>query len=712
MEDSLKDKFPHLPERLAGLGELASNLWWSWHPEARELFRMLDLLAWRETGHNPVKLLEALPAQTFTAAAGDPEYLRHYDSVLAQFRQDLEDRVCWFRANITDTECAPIAYFSLEYGLHHSLPFYAGGLGFLAGDHLKEASDLGTPLVAVGFMYPDGYLRQMINADGWQEGADEVLDRDAAPIARVLNDKGEQLVVQVPACEPPIFVSVWKVMVGRIPLYLMDTDLPANDPAYRRISDHLYISEMEERLLQEIVLGLGGTAILAALGIKHSVLHMNEGHPAFALIERIRERVEEGKMAYADAVKEVRATSVFTTHTPVPAGHDVFPFDLIDKYFGKHYPRLGLSRDDFFNLGRNPADPDAGFNMTAFALKLSDYHNAVSVKHGEVSRKMWQPLWPDKPADQVPIISITNGVHVPTWISPEMKLLFDRYLGDNWLEDHDNPAVWDMVDDIPAEEFWAVHHVQKVRLINRIREQVRLRWGDEHVNCTNVVAGGVMLDSSVLTLGFARRFATYKRADLIFQDLERLKVILHKPWQQVQIIFAGKAHPSDDPGKRILQRIFNFARDPELKGRIAFVEDYGELLGQYLVHGVDVWLNNPLPPLEACGTSGMKASLNGLPQLSILDGWWIEGFNDQNGWAFGGNGGDNRDAQDAAVIYDILEHRVAPLYYKTDDNGIPQEWVQLMKKAIKSTAARFSARRMVKEYAQKCYQPALGVSMQ
>jgi starch phosphorylase len=709
--DSPKERFPNLPERLAGLGELAFNLWWSWHPEARMLFKMLDRPAWKETRHNPVKLLEVLPPQILTAAAADPEYLRHYDAVLARFRRDVENKVCWFTANITDTECHPIAYFSLEYGLHHSLPFYAGGLGFLAGDHLKEASDLGTPLVAVGFMYPDGYVRQLINADGWQEGTDEVLDRDAAPITRVFNDKDEQVVVQVPVCDPPIYVSVWKVMVGRIPLYLMDTDIEANDPAHRRIIDHLYISGLEQRLLQEIILGLGGTEILDALGIKHSVLHMNEGHPAFALLERIRERMEEGNMTYAEAVQDVRATSVFTTHTPVPAGHDVFPFALLDKYFGGYYPRLGLSREDFFNLGRNPADPNAGFNMTAFALRLSAYHNGVSVKHGEVSRKMWQPLWPDKPEDQVPITSITNGVHVPTWISPRLEMLFNRYLGADWLPEHDNPAVWELLDDIPAGEFWEVHRRLKTKLIDRIRERARLRWADDHLNCTNVVAGGVMLDPIILTLGFARRFATYKRADLIFHDLERLKKILLNPWQPVQIIFAGKAHPADDPGKRILQRVFNFARDPQLGARIAFVEDYGEQLAQYLVHGVDVWLNNPLPPLEACGTSGMKASLNGLPQLSILDGWWIEGFNGDNGWAFGAGPAADQDARDAAAIYDILEQQVVPLYYKIDDDGIPQEWVQLMKNTIKSTAARFSARRMVKEYAQKCYQEALKSSI-
>jgi starch phosphorylase len=468
---------------------------------------------------------------------------------------------------------------------------------------------------------------------------------------------------------------------------------------------------LEERLLQEIVLGLGGTEVLSALGIKHSVLHMNEGHPAFALLERLRERIEEGGMTYEAAVKEVRATSVFTTHTPVPAGHDVFPFELMDKYFGSFYPRLGLSRDDFFNLGRQPADPGAGFNMTAFALRMSEYRNGVSIKHGEVSRKMWQSLWPDKPEDQVPITSITNGVHVPSWISPKKQQLLDRYLEPGWLEEHDDPNVWELVDDIPAREFWEVHCRLKDKLIDRIREYARLRWVNDHINCCNAVAGGVMLDPTILTLGFARRFVTYKRADLVFYDLERLKKILLNSWQPVQIIFAGKAHPADDPGKRILQRVFNFSRDFQLGARIAFVEDYGEQLAQYLVQGVDVWLNNPLPPLEACGTSGMKASLNGVPQLSILDGWWLEGYNGHNGWAFGSEAGDNRDARDAAAIYEILEQQVVPLFYKTDDDGVPQEWVQLMKNAIKSTAARFSARRMVKEYAQKCYQEALKSSI-
>jgi starch phosphorylase len=705
--DDLLDRFFPLPARISGLGELAYNLWWSWHPEARMLFKRLNRMAWKATGHNPVKLLRVLPRESLEAAAADPEYLRCYDAVLADFRQQTLTQVCWFTENIIPGECAPIAYFSLEYGLHHSLPFYAGGLGFLAGDHLKEASDLGIPMVAVGFMYPGGYLRQKINGDGWQESVDEVLDRDAAPITRVLDGQGAQLIVQVPFTDPPIHVAVWQVMVGRIPLYLMDTDLEINDPAHRRISDHLYIGDLEQRLLQEIVLGIGGSQMLAAMGIKHSVLHLNEGHPALALLERIRERVEGG-MAFEDAVQEVRATSIFTTHTPVPAGHDVFPFDLMDKYICHCYPLLNLSREEFFRLGTSPTDfPNAGFNMTAFALRLSHHRNGVSRRHGEVARRMWQPLWPDLPVEQVPIDHITNGVHVPTWIDPKVELRCAECMGPDWLAEHDDPGVWEQGEDIPEGEFWSLHYRKKIKLINYIRERTRQRWVMNHVGLGNVVVGGALLDPAVLTLGFARRFATYKRADLIFHDLERLKRLLNDDWRPLQIIFAGKAHPADDPGKRILQRIFNLARDPDLGGRIAFVEDYGEQAAQYLVHGVDVWLNNPLPPLEACGTSGMKAAINGVLHLSILDGWWAEAYNGHNGWAFAGAAEGDRDARDATALYELLEQEVIPLYYQVNGAGVPVAWVQKMKEAMRSIGPKFSARRMVKEYSRKFYQPAL-----
>jgi starch phosphorylase len=469
----------------------------------------------------------------------------------------------------------------------------------------------------------------------------------------------------------------------------------------------LYVSDIEQRLRQEIVLGIGGSQMLDALGIKHSVLHLNEGHAAFALLERIRERMQDG-MSYEEAVQRVRQTSVFTTHTPVPAGHDVFSFELMEKYFRSYWSNLGLDRDTFLQLGINPKDPNAGFNMTAFALRLSGHHNGVSKRHGEVARQMWQPLWPEVPESNVPIDYVTNGVHVPTWIEPKMELLFNTYLGPTWLADHDNEALWKLIDDVPDDELWKTHYWLKIKLIDAIRERIRQRWVTDHVNLSVVRAGGTLLDHSVLTLGFARRFATYKRADLIFYDIERLKKLLNDRWRPIQIIFAGKAHPADDPGKRILQRIFNAALDPELGGRIALVEDYGEQLAQYLVHGVDVWLNNPLPPLEASGTSGMKAALNGVPHLSIMDGWWVEGFNGKNGWAFGQEDvSGNRDQADAEAIYQILEKEVIPLYYTVSDDGIPHGWVKVMKESIKGSGPRFSARRMVKEYIEKFYTRAL-----
>jgi starch phosphorylase len=701
--DKFRDKFSIIPDRISGLAELAYSLWWSWHPAVRMLFKMLDRSTWKESGHNPVKTLIDLPGEILESFSRDPEYLHHYDVVLSRFQKEISAKECWFTENVTDRECLPIAYFSAEYGLHHSLPFYAGGLGFLAGDYIKECSDLGVPMVAVGFMYPEGYLHQKIRMDGWQENPDEILDRDATPIVRVLNERGEQLVVNVPFIDPPIYVAVWKVAVGRISLYLVDTDIEINDPWNRSIAYHLYIGDIEQRLRQEIVLGIGGSKVLNTLGIKHSVLHLNEGHCAFALLERIREKIEEG-LSFEKAAEQVRNTSIFTTHTPVPAGHDVFPFNLIDKYFGNYCQLIGLNREDFLHLGINPKEPAAGFNMTAFSLRMSNYHNGVSKRHGDVARRMWNILWPDKKEEEVPIDSITNGIHVPTWIEPKMELLFNKYLGPNWLEDHDKQVIWERVNDIPDQELWQVHYWLKMKLINIIREQARRRWVEDRISTTNVVAGGTLLDPSALTIGFARRFATYKRADLIFKDLDRLKKILNNRWRPLQIIFAGKAHPADDPGKQILQRIFNFAHDPELGGRIAFVEDYNEQLAQYMVHGVDLWLNNPIPPLEACGTSGMKASLNGVPHLSILDGWWIEGFNGKNGWAFGGGDGD--DIKDAAAIYNIWEKEVIPLYYKVGDDGIPHDWVKVMKEAIKSTAPLFSARRMVKEYINKFYQNA------
>ncbi|MGD9302226.1 MAG: alpha-glucan family phosphorylase [Desulfobacterales bacterium] len=705
---AVKNDYPRLPDRLDGLGRLAENLWWSWNPAARMLFKSLDRQAWKDSIHNPDKMLREIPADILERAAGNDEYLRNYDFVLAQFENYIQRGTSLPDGEGSSLDHRTIAYFSAEYGLHHSLPFYAGGLGFLAGDHLKECSDQNVPLVAVGFMYPEGYLKQKIRDDGWQENMSEPLDREAASISRVLKDDGSRLTVKVPCIDPQIYVAVWKVAVGRVALYLLDTDIDENDPWNRAISARLYTGDLEQRLRQEIVLGIGGAEVLEVLGLKPFALHLNEGHAAFALLEQIRDRTGSG-MNFQQALERVAATSVFTTHTPVPAGHDVFPFHLMEKYFHDYWPGLKLDRDQFLKLGIHPEKPQDGFNMTALALRLSKFCNAVSRKHGEISRRMWHGLKAEAGEDKPAIDHITNGIHLPTWIEPKMRLLFDRYLGSDWLEDHDNPVTWEMIEEIPDDELWRTHYWLKIKLIDAIRERIRLRWSQDHVNPSFAVAGGTMLDPSVLTLGFARRFATYKRADLIFSDPDRLKRMLNDRWRPVQIIFAGKAHPADDPGKQILQRIFNTARDPSMGGRIAFVEDYGEQLAQYLVHGVDVWLNNPVPPLEASGTSGMKAAVNGVPQLSILDGWWLEGFNGKNGWAIDPDdiGGGDRDRADAAEIYRLLESEIIPLYYDLSEEGIPRGWVRTMKESIKSSAANFSARRMVKVYVKKFYAAAL-----
>jgi len=700
------NRFTHIPPRLAGLADLAYNLWWSWHPEARILFKQLNQLAWKASVHNPVRMLRDTPQEFFLAAENNEEYLRRYDIIMNRFRRYMNTTSGWFREEYPGIRTLTIAYFSAEYGLHHSLPMYAGGLGFLAGDYLKECSDLGVPIVAVGFMYSEGYLHQHILPDGWQEGIQETLDRDAAPVKRVLNDEGEQLVVQVPHIEPPIFVAVWRVDVGKVPLYLLDTDIPLNDEENRRISSNLYTSDQEERLRQEIVLGIGGRKVLHEMGILYSSVHLNEGHPAFALLERIRERVERG-ISFPDALNQVRVTSLFTTHTPVAAGHDAFPPELVDRYFSCYYPALGITRGEFLGLGTHPDYPESGFNMTVMAMRLSSYHNAVSQRHGEVTRQMWKNLWPDLTQDRAPIDAITNGVHLPTWLNPRVEDLLDTYfypVTPNWQQEHDDPGIWNLVDEIPDGKLWDLHFDLKIKLINRMRERIRIKWAKKQEDPLSLAAAGLLLNPSILTLGFARRFATYKRSDLIFYDMERLKRIVCNRWRPVQIIFAGKAHPSDYEGKRILQKIYQLAQQPEFEGRIAFVEDYSEQTAQYLVHGVDVWLNNPMPPLEASGTSGMKAAMNGVINLSIPDGWWLEGYNGKNGWSFANTtAGNDRDTADACALYDILEREVVPLYYSASLDGIPHGWVKMMKESIKSNAPRFSARRMVKEYVSRYY---------
>lgn len=705
------DEFSNLPARIAKLGDLAYNLWWSWHPEGRELFIMLGGgAAWSRNGHNPVKMMHELDDGVFELASLDPRFLRHYDAVMARFDGDMDPSGGWFCTSVADPRKETIAYFSAEYGLHHALPVYAGGLGFLAGDYLKECSDLGVPAVGVGFMYPEGYLLQRITPDGWQAGACERLDRENAPVRRLRDENGDPLLVEIPLLNGKIYVEVWKVQVGRTDLYLMDTSVDANDPWNRSISDRLYTGDPEQRLRQEIVLGIGGVRVLKALGIEPSVVHLNEGHPAFAILERMRERIENG-MSLEEAEEEVRKTTVFTTHTPVPAGHDKFSFALMEKYFGPYLKSLGMSRDDFFGLGIDPRDPASGFNMTAFALRMAEHRNCVSKRHREVTIQMWRHLWPNLPNEEIPIDYVTNGIHVPTWIDRRLgNITFNQYLGRDWLEKHDNPLIWELMDEIPDEVIWEQHGRMKMALMNKIKDRARLKWRDPESDSRTIMAFGTLLDPQALTLGFARRFASYKRATLLFRDSERLRNILTDPQRPVQIVFAGKAHPDDQQSKLLLQQVFNAAADKRFEGRIAFVEDYDQYLAQYLVHGVDVWVNNPRPPMEASGTSGMKASLNGVPQLSVFDGWWVEGYNGKNGWGFEGAEGasdDLRDDQDAKALYEILEKEVIPLYYRVDDKGVPRGWVKVMKEAVRVTGPNFTSRRMVKEYTEKFYRRAI-----
>jgi starch phosphorylase len=699
-----------LPERLRRLPELAMDLWWTWNTHAREVFRQLDYPLWRQTAHNPVLMLRDVTPELLTILSKDESFLATYDAAIAALDDARSARDTWWQHQFGGLT-GPVAYFSAEFALHQSLPIYAGGLGVLAGDHCKEASDLGIPLIGVGFMYPQGYFHQSVSPEGWQQESYERLNWADAPIDPAVTAEGSPCIVPVPLGDRSVLVQVWRVRLGRVKLYLLDTGLEENAPWDRELSARLYGGDRETRIQQEIILGIGGVRALKALGSAPAVWHLNEGHAAFVVLQRIRDLIETG-VSFADALEDVRRSTVFTTHTPVPAGHDAFPFNLVEKHLAGCWGSLGTYRDQFMALGAYDNGAGTQFNMTALALRTADGVNAVSKLHGGVTREMWGPIWPGVPDSERPVRAITNGIHLPTWMSSEMSLLFDAYLPADWRERHDDPEIWQRILEIPDQPLWEARSALRQYLFAFIRERSRQRWRDEHVSAARVVASGTLLDPNALTIGFARRFTGYKRAELIFHDPERLERILNAPRRPVQIVFAGKAHPADETGKHLLQQIYRRAIDPRFGGRIAFVDDYDLHVAHFLVQGCDVWLNNPRKPMEASGTSGMKASLNGVPHFSVGDGWWAEGYTGANGWlieaAGSGTAPDAQDAADAAAIYDLLEREIVPAFYERDRHlGIPRRWLAIVRRAIASVAPRFSARRMVKEYAQELYAPAM-----
>ncbi len=702
---------PSIPQPLQRLYALAYNLVWVWDHELLELFMRLDSDLWEETHHNPVQMLGAIKQKRLNTLSRDEAFLGELERAWDRYAQYLDVSSSWFQKRHGKEPVPAVAYFSAEFGLTECLPNYSGGLGILSGDHIKSASDLGVPLVGVGLLYQQGYFSQYLNADGWQQERHPENDFYTLPIQieRDKDDKPVTVSIEYPGRN--IVAQIWRVQAGRIPVFLLDTNIPANSQEDQDITDQLYGGDRETRIKQEIMLGIGGYRALCALGMKPTVCHMNEGHSAFLSLERSRQLMKENSLSFAEAREVTTAGTVFTTHTPVPAGNDYFTPVLMDKYFADFYKKCGITRKEFLSLGRRDANNDAeDFCMTILALRMSAYSNGVSKLHGDVSRAMWQNVWPGIPASDTPIGSITNGVHTPSWVSRDMAGLFERYLGPRWKDDMDESALWSLVHRIPDEELWRTHERRRERLVAFARLRLRSQLEARGALRTEVAQAAEILNPDALTIGFARRYATYKRAALIFRDAERLINILGDKNRPVQIIFAGKAHPMDNPGKELIRQIIHFERQPEVRRHMVFIEDYDMVVARYLVQGVDVWLNTPRRPLEASGTSGMKASVNGAINLSVLDGWWVEAYNANTGWAIGRGEeyGDEayQDEVESNALYDLLEKELVPLYYNRGADGLPRGWISKMKTSMREICPVFNTNRMVKQYTEEYYLPA------
>ena len=695
------------------LTELTSNLWWSWQPGLNEIFRAIDQPLWSGNAHNPVILLEAYPPEKLEARARELGLHSRINYAYRRWHEYMSshDTGGATRAGILNHH--PVAYFSAEFGMHESMPIYSGGLGILSGDHLKSASDLDIPLVGVGLLYGEGYFSQHLDANGWQQESYKTMHPDKLPLKAAVGSDGQPVVISVETRTGKIYARVWEVNVGRVRLFLLDTNIPNNTDEDRRLTARLYGGDTRIRIRQEIMLGIGGARALAAIGIQPSVIHMNEGHSAFAPLEIIRERIQEDGLSFDAALRETAASCCFTTHTPVEAGHDRFDAGLINEHVGPLGDQLGLSHDALMGLGRvNPQNPSESFCMTVLAFKLSRKANAVSSLHGVVSRRMWSSLWPWQSEEEIPIGHITNGVHVPTWLATQMRVLYDRVLPVDWHIHTGEPGVWAGFEQATSGELWETHQSLKNQLIGFTRRRLETQLRRNNASEEQIAEVANVLDPRALLIGFARRFAPYKRTDLIMREFELLAQIVNDSDRPVQFIFAGKSHPRDDNGKAILQRVWRATQEGPLKGKVIFLEDYDINLARHLVQGVDVWLNNPRRPLEASGTSGQKVVLNGVLNLSILDGWWAEAYDGHNGFAIGTGRSHVNDAiqdeRDWRSLIDVLRNQVIPMYYERDADDLPQQWIRRIKRSVRTLGWRFNSDRMVMDYVNQCYVPAAG----
>lgn len=702
---------PQLPKRIEKLSEISNNLWWSWNTEFLRLFKTIDNDLWEICEKNPVKFLKQVSQERLEAVSKNVEFLKEYDKLARQFEDYMNSKNTWFANKYPENKNDLIAYFSAEYGLDRTLPIYSGGLGILSGDHLKSASDLGIPLVAVGLLYKNGYFHQKINGYGDQETEYINIELSNLPIHPVKDENGEDLMIYVKFPKRRLYLKVWQINVGRIKLYLLDSDIEKNNPEDRDVTLRLYGGDQEMRIRQEIVLGMGGTNLLTrTLGLNPTIYHMNEGHSAFLILELMKNIIKEKQVSFDVARDIASSKTVFTTHTPVPAGNDIFPLDLVEKYFKDFWPRLGLDREEFLRLGMKPSQIlEPGFNMGILALKVAGKKNGVSKLHGAVSRELFGDVWPDIAANESPITYVTNGIHTCSWLSPKLKELYNKYLMPYWQDNIHEDKVWEKINNIPDKTLWETHQDRKEKLLKIVKDSTtqRLRRSGYSYEEINEITS--KLNPNALTIGFARRFATYKRATLIFKDLERITQILNNSEKPVQLIFAGKAHPADKEGQDLIKRIHEISMMPQFKGKIFLLENYNIAMSQYLVSGVDVWLNNPRRPMEASGTSGQKASVNGVINFSVLDGWWAEGYNQENGWTIGTNAEYNsyeeQDIADSQSMYRTLEDKIIPTYYDKNEEGISPKWIRIMKNSIISTGGKYSTARMLVDYTNNLYMP-------